>query len=254
MTCRSKKCEVDNGGCVDQQCNNGLCEDCAEGEYFNTNNLACRTDPCDDSACGGNLCTHDQGSVTCSCEDVGGISHIFDVATKQCIRNCAVANGGCDGQECRNGVCEDCAADQYFNLIEQSCATDPCDDSLGACGGNICTHDQGSVTCSCEDVGGISHIYDVATERCIRNCAVANGGCDGQECRNGACVACLENEYFASDSTCQINPCSEDDVCEVYEICQNDDGVAKCTEREFINRCFSIILPGTQRTELVPGL
>ena len=84
------------------------------------------------------------------------------------------------------------------------------------------------MTCSCADA---NEIYDEASSKCIKDCTIDNGGCVGQECRNGACVACLGNEYFASDSTCKINPCSADGVCE-GKICQNDDGVAKCTERE----------------------
>ena len=91
------------------------------------------------------------------------------------------------------------------------------------------------MTCSCADA---NEIYDQASSNCIKNCAVNNGGCDGEECRNGACVACLEHEYFASDLTCKINPCSADGVCE-GKICQNDDGVAKCTERELIFRYLS---------------
>merc|ERR1712136_257772 len=112
-----KNCAENNGGCVNQACNNGVCEDCAEGEYFNTAENSCKADPCDESACGGHQCLHNQGSVTCSCEDT---SLIYDETKNDCIKNCAENNGGCVNQACNNGVCEDCAEGEYSILPASS--------------------------------------------------------------------------------------------------------------------------------------
>ena len=87
-----------NQVCVEKQC-----VDCGPGTYFSSATDACETDPCTVAdVCGGNSCSHDQGSVTCSCSDK---THIYNEITKTCnpATECRKEDGlqvGSDGVTC----------------------------------------------------------------------------------------------------------------------------------------------------------
>merc|ERR1712227_804056 len=213
-----RDCESNNGGCVDSECINNRCVACGENEYFNTAAEECQTDPCKvEGVCGGNSCSHDQGSVTCSCSEE---NYKYDSESSTCVRDRESNNGGCVDSECINNRCVACGENEYFNTAAEECQTDPC--KVGdVCGGNSCSHDQGSVTCSCSDE---NYKYDSESSTCVRDCESNNGGCVDSECINNRCVACGENEYFnTAAEECQSDPCKVGGVCGGNS-CSHDQG------------------------------
>ena len=165
-----------NQVCVEKQC-----VDCGPGTYFSSETDACETDPCTvEGVCGGNSCSHDQGIVTCSCSEE---NYKYDSGTNSCVRDCESNNGGCVDSECINNQCVACEENEYFNIAAEECQTDPCT-VADVCGGNSCSHDQGSVTCSCSDK---THVYSETTKTCnpATECRKEDGlqvGSDGVTC------------------------------------------------------------------------
>ena len=215
------------GGCVNQVCVEKECVDCGLGTYFSPATDSCETDPCageNNDICGGNLCDHNKGIVTCSCLDEKAE---FDEETKKCKRDCSILNGGCINQKCEDGECVDCEMSTYYSTRTNTCEFDPCfGGDSNACGGNICSHTLGDVTCSCEIE---DRIFDPIRRKCIRNCAKNNGGCIGEECFNGKCVPCAQNEFYSETSkTCEINPCTVESVCG-GNLCSHDQGRVTCS-------------------------
>ena len=79
-----------NQVCVEKQC-----VDCGPGTFFSLATDTCEPDPCsgeDNNVCGGNLCDHKDGIVTCSCLDEKAT---YDEASKKCKRDCSILNGFC---------------------------------------------------------------------------------------------------------------------------------------------------------------
>ena len=189
-----------NQVCVEKQC-----VDCGPGTYFSPATDDCENDPCsddDNDICGGNLCDHINGIVSCSCQDERAE---FDEETKKCKRDCSILNGGCINQKCEEGECKDCSIGTYYSDQTKTCEFDPCfGGDSNACGGNICSHADGDVTCSCAMA---DRIFDPTRQKCIRNCAEKNGGCVGEPCIGGKCVACTETEFYnESLKKCMIDP------------------------------------------------
>ena len=155
-----------NQVCVEKQC-----VDCGPGTYFSSATDACETDPCTVAdVCGGNSCSHDQGSVTCSCSEE---NYKYDSGSKSCVRDCESNNGGCVDSECINNKCVACETNEYFNIAAEECQTDPCT-VADVCGGNSCSHDQGSITCSSSnpcDTAGCSDECSVVDGAAVCHCS-----------------------------------------------------------------------------------
>ena len=69
---------------------------------------------------GGNLCSNDQGIVTCSCSEE---NYKYDSGSNTCFKDCERNNGGCVDSECINNRCVACGKNEYFNVVAEECQT-----------------------------------------------------------------------------------------------------------------------------------